>query len=566
MPISAEAAAARDAATELEDIARELRGNPLSPSNAFRGGPGFPAWRKGLLEKLISAESSLSTAGLTDQRTRLTGVTEAVRKADPSELLTVNFTFETFGKAHTLLEQAKKEWIERHEPKLVEVAALAEALTREVRDRWQSRERDESQSRRGVPAAPPAAAATGIGPPNPDLVLREQLGRGSFADVWSGHDGLRDVAVKLCRPSDGPVVTAVDHARIFATVDHPGITKIFQATRVVDPTSGQVVQCVVMELVSGQTLRELLEEGQAALTPAMATAICNGLLGALTHLHERKLSHGDLHADNIMVADGHAKLIDPLYRSTLVPSSARQEHRARVDLHEAAGLIQDVLRKTGVAEPLITRVGQAAFGPRPTAGGIHTALADVWWSLAVDPRRLAEDVLAGVGRVGVAGPVNLSRGFTHFAEMMLSSVQSALPEQVVRDLEASSTSLSLLELYRALVNAAAELLRAAGDLDGRVRRAVRHNNHAQDLISLNDGADFMFFVGRTLHMPDAEILPVIELPASAVAGRLEPSYAAVYAVPDVVKAREAWTSAQSRVVVAKKMLEDAAVAAAGLAS
>jgi serine/threonine-protein kinase len=135
--------------------------------------------------------------------------------------------------------------------------------------------------------------------------LEEPIGYGGMARVYRGHDQLLDrvVAVKLLDDSSRDR-QAMTEARALARVSHPGIVQVF------DVGEQDGLGYIVLELVPGQTLREILQE-RGALPPEDAAELAAQVADALAATHGQGLVHCDLKPRNIIVTpDGHAKLID----------------------------------------------------------------------------------------------------------------------------------------------------------------------------------------------------------------------------------------------------------------
>ncbi len=140
--------------------------------------------------------------------------------------------------------------------------------------------------------------------------LVEQIGRGGMGRVYHAHDDVldRQVAVKLLdEPSTGradPGQVGLAEASAAAHLAHPGIARIF------DTGVDAGTAFIVMELVSGRTLRELLDE-RKALPVANAVALAAGLADALDYAHRHNVVHCDVKPHNVVVGpDGAPKLID----------------------------------------------------------------------------------------------------------------------------------------------------------------------------------------------------------------------------------------------------------------
>jgi len=129
------------------------------------------------------------------------------------------------------------------------------------------------------------------------------LGEGGMGTVYAGVQPLigKKVAIKVLRSelSENKEVMArfLAEARAVNTIGHPNIIDIFAFGAFDDGT-----QYFVMELLPGQSLKELLEE-HAPLTTTDAAPILTQVLDALEAAHEHGIVHRDLKPDNIFLAD-----------------------------------------------------------------------------------------------------------------------------------------------------------------------------------------------------------------------------------------------------------------------
>lgn len=175
------------------------------------------------------------------------------------------------------------------------------------------------------------------------LNLIEKLGDGGFADVWRATDELeREVAVKIIRPANAGVADALAHAKALARATHPNVVSVMTLERIPDPASGHEVDCVVMELIDGETLSEVVKGPK--LSKDRALDIGRGIVHGLAHIHAQGMAHGDLHEENVMVTGSHAKIIDILYLNSLASlSSEDRSKRLRRDLLSLRIILQQVI-------------------------------------------------------------------------------------------------------------------------------------------------------------------------------------------------------------------------------
>ncbi|MEA5457334.1 Stk1 family PASTA domain-containing Ser/Thr kinase [Sinomonas sp. JGH33] len=150
-------------------------------------------------------------------------------------------------------------------------------------------------------------------------VLGQLLGRGGMADVFEAHDSRlgRTVAVKMLRPDmsrDRQLRVRFEReAQAVAALNHPNIVAVYDTgERRADPLNPASVESpfMVMELVTGRTLRELSHEGTITLEKALEYV--QGVLAALEYSHRAGIVHRDIKPANVMVTDetGTVKVMD----------------------------------------------------------------------------------------------------------------------------------------------------------------------------------------------------------------------------------------------------------------
>ena len=139
--------------------------------------------------------------------------------------------------------------------------------------------------------------------------LGEMIGTGGMADVYIAEDTrlARQVAVKVLRSDlarDPSFVARFrKEALAAAGLNHPGIVAVYDSGEEPAPY-------IVMELISGHTLRELIHQGDR-IPLIRALEIGEGILAALEYSHERGIVHRDIKPANIMITDqGDVKVMD----------------------------------------------------------------------------------------------------------------------------------------------------------------------------------------------------------------------------------------------------------------
>ena len=137
------------------------------------------------------------------------------------------------------------------------------------------------------------------------------LGQGGMGAVYLGRDKTLDrpVAIKVIKPdvaaSDMIRDRFLQEARSVAKLRHPNIVSVYSAGE----SNGLL--WFAMELVEGQSLRELIEK-QGRLPHAQVERIVSEIALALDHAHTHGLVHRDVKPDNILIENstGRALLTD----------------------------------------------------------------------------------------------------------------------------------------------------------------------------------------------------------------------------------------------------------------
>ena len=155
-------------------------------------------------------------------------------------------------------------------------------------------------------------------------VLRE-IGRGGMGEVYLAKDYSleRRVALKLLpdRFREDAVARTrfVREAKSAAALDHPFICSIHEVLQ-----TDQGDDCIVMEYVEGDTLRQRLSAGPLSVHETLR--ICSEVLEALETAHEHGIVHRDLKPANIMTTrSGHTKVMDFGLAKRLQTSGGEEE-------------------------------------------------------------------------------------------------------------------------------------------------------------------------------------------------------------------------------------------------
>jgi predicted Ser/Thr protein kinase len=143
----------------------------------------------------------------------------------------------------------------------------------------------------------------------------EELGAGGMATVWRARDRelRREVAIKVLFPHLSRKADVVRRfqreARAAAGLEHPHILRVYDVGGA-DATgaAGGDPPYIVMELVRGQSLREVAER-EAPMLGELVASIGAVLCDALAVAHGAGIVHRDVKPGNVMVATGGRLLL-----------------------------------------------------------------------------------------------------------------------------------------------------------------------------------------------------------------------------------------------------------------
>jgi predicted ATPase len=135
-----------------------------------------------------------------------------------------------------------------------------------------------------------------------------KIGAGAMGEVWLAEDTRLDrkVALKLLpaeftRDADR-VRRFVQEAKAASALNHPNIITVY------DIGESEAGRFIVMELVTGRTLRTVIARGNSIET---TLTLGMQMVKALSAAHAAGITHRDIKTDNIMVRDdGYVKILD----------------------------------------------------------------------------------------------------------------------------------------------------------------------------------------------------------------------------------------------------------------
>jgi eukaryotic-like serine/threonine-protein kinase len=144
--------------------------------------------------------------------------------------------------------------------------------------------------------------------------IGRRIARGGMASVYEAVDTRLDrtCAVKIMHPGLGDdeafAARFVREARSAARLSHPHVVNVFDQGE--DPTVDGGTLYLVMELISGHTLRDVIRD-EAPVPPVRALALMEPVVSALAAAHRAGLIHRDIKPENVLIADdGRVKVAD----------------------------------------------------------------------------------------------------------------------------------------------------------------------------------------------------------------------------------------------------------------
>lgn len=245
--------------------------------------------------------------------------------------------------------------------------------------------------------------------------ILEKIAEGGQGAVYKALDTRlgRHVVIKVL-PEDLTLRTAnlkrfEREARLASSLDHPNICTIF------DLNEAEGVHFIVMQLISGRTVRQLVSGRPLELRSALSIAL--QVADALSVAHARGIIHRDIKASNVIVThDGLVKVLDFGLAKLLDNEAARME-----GIHHT--------ESTSVGEPYGTATYAA---PEQATGRTVDHRADIF-STGV----LLYEMLAGTWPFRGQTSVEVRYAVLHEAARPIAEVRSDTPPRLQQLLERS---------------------------------------------------------------------------------------------------------------------------------
>ena len=135
------------------------------------------------------------------------------------------------------------------------------------------------------------------------LTIQRAVGRGGFGEVYYAlTDSGKQIAVKYLRENPDVELRGIAHVM---NLKSPHLITIYDVRH-----SEAEEPFVIMEYVSGPSLRDLLIAEPSGLGAQKAAFFIKGIASGLSYLHERGIVHRDLKPGNIFYDDGYVKIGD----------------------------------------------------------------------------------------------------------------------------------------------------------------------------------------------------------------------------------------------------------------
>jgi len=177
---------------------------------------------------------------------------------------------------------------------------------------------------------------------------KQEIQSGLFGQVFKGEDDIkRTVAVKFFKHEyyKGLREQAMEHARAFAKVSHENVVQLHGIEDLDHPVTGDKQPAVVMEWIEGERFGTWIKNRD--LTEDSAIALADQLVSGLEALHDKDVTHNDLHDNNVLVTSEQAlKIIDPNALGETIISTASFKHKLQRDASDCGKLCKELLACT----------------------------------------------------------------------------------------------------------------------------------------------------------------------------------------------------------------------------
>lgn len=132
-----------------------------------------------------------------------------------------------------------------------------------------------------------------------NYLLEEQVGTGTFGQVWRARHHVFNERVAIKIPTDSQYVRYLQQEGMaIHGLSHPNIVRAIDLDPYADPPY------LIMEYVEGLSLKNHIEKRREGLPIDAAVAVLYGALSALDVAHRSNVVHSDIKPANILIAGG----------------------------------------------------------------------------------------------------------------------------------------------------------------------------------------------------------------------------------------------------------------------
>ncbi|KAJ3381789.1 Protein kinase [Entophlyctis sp. JEL0112] len=226
-------------------------------------------------------------------------------------------------------ERRKREEKEERERRiLAERAAAAAAKERQAREASKEREKPKKSKEVRNPKMTDSQVMERllemVSPGDPNMVYRKmkKVGEGASGKVYLARNIQNGsspvVAIKEMALSKQPRKDLLlNEIAIMKELIHPNIVKYLDSYLVGNDL------WLILEYMEGGKLTDIIENNK--LVEPQIACICNEVIKAVIHLHERKIIHRDIKSDNVLIGkDGSIKLTDFGYSAKLTVTNKQR--------------------------------------------------------------------------------------------------------------------------------------------------------------------------------------------------------------------------------------------------
>ena len=134
--------------------------------------------------------------------------------------------------------------------------------------------------------------------------VEKHLGSGNFGDVYLvRHRYMGMQAMKILDRIDNPSdrESGLNEAFLLSRIAHPNVVRVFEANHIQDSSESPLY--VTMEYVNGDTLREIIDEGQGKIPISTCLKYIRQAASGLSHAHsmEPVIIHRDVRPENLLI-------------------------------------------------------------------------------------------------------------------------------------------------------------------------------------------------------------------------------------------------------------------------